>query len=267
MLPSEKKSGNNFNEGLSEREIKRSINIQWNSSLFFQIGLIATLLFAFWVVEQDWKLSPKPIAKSEKRTVEERTDARQYSVEPEIIINSHAQHSEPLTRVQRISPVSSFTPIDNSLSVIETTVPSTQVDENIPMELPLVISGPDKTNKKESLFGVQQVPVFPGCESLQTNEERKECFQSKIQQFISHKFDIDKFSDKYSGQRKRVSVQFTVNKVGQITELKAVSPEKDLSEEAIRVISRLPQMTPGKNNDLPVEVVYTVPISLNITTY
>lgn len=265
MLPSEKKSGSTFKEAFSKRDEKKRINIQWNSALFFQVGLILALLTTFWAIESDWEMSLKNVSKNEKRTVNEKTDNSQYRLEPEIILSSPSEPKEPIRKVQTISPISTFTPMDNHLTVIETIVPSTQVDQNMPLNPPMIVPGTAKPNKKESLFGVQEVPVFPGCEFLTTNEERKDCFQSKVQQFISRKFDVDKFSEKYSGQKKKISVQFTINTFGQIAELKAISQDKDLSEEAVRVISRLPQMTPGKNNNKPVEVVYTVPISLNIT--
>jgi protein TonB len=265
MLPSEKKSGSTFKEACSKREEKMRISIPWNSALFFQVGLILALLTTFWVIESDWELGPKIVSKNEKRTVNEKTDNSQYRLEPEIMLNSPSEPQESIRKVQTISPVSTFIPMQNHLPMIETIRPSTKVHQNIPRNTPVSVPGTAKPNGKESLFGVQEVPVFPGCESLTTNEERKDCFQSKVQQFISRKFDVDKFSEKYSGQKKKISVQFTINTYGQIAELKAVSPDKDLSEEAIRVISRLPQMTPGRNNHQPVEVVYTVPISLHIT--
>jgi periplasmic protein TonB len=264
MLPSEKKIEGAFKEECPKREQKKYVNIQWNSALFFQIGLILALLITFWVIESDWKLSPKTVSRNEKRTVVEKVDTKQYRLEPEIVIRNHSQPNEPIRRIQAITPVSTFTPIDNSSLLTEPTIPSSQVDLNMPVDPPMILPGTTEPNRKVSLFGVQKVPVFPGCESLKTNEERKECFQAKIQQFIARKFDVDKFSEKYAGQKKKISVQFTINTFGEIDELKAVSPEKDLSEEAIRVISGLPKMTPGQNNNLPVEVVYTVPISLNI---
>ena len=51
MLPSIKNSDGTETKVLSKREQKKRINIRWNSTLFFQIGLVITLLFTLVVME------------------------------------------------------------------------------------------------------------------------------------------------------------------------------------------------------------------------
>src|SRR5690606_34778817 len=38
---------------------------------------------------------------------------------------------------------------------------------------------------------VDQVPVFPGCENLSSNEERKECMSQKVQEFVTRNFNTN----------------------------------------------------------------------------
>ena len=40
----------------SKRSQKKEINIKWNSRLFFQIGVIASLLFVFFVMQTNFEL-------------------------------------------------------------------------------------------------------------------------------------------------------------------------------------------------------------------
>jgi len=63
----------------------------------------------------------------------------------------------------------------------------------------------------------------------------------------------------------RVLVSFVVNKDGAIVEpeiVKSVNPSLD--KEALRVISGMPNWTPGKQRGKPVRVKYTVPVNFRL---
>ena len=62
--------------------------------------------------------------------------------------------------------------------------------------------------------------------------------------------------------KKRVFVMFKIDKTGKIVDVRARGPHARLEKEAIRVISLLPQMTPGKQRGRAVGVKYTLPITL-----
>jgi hypothetical protein len=53
---------------------------------------------------------------------------------------------------------------------------------------------------------------------------------------------------------------FTIGKDGNIVNVKTRGPHKLLENEAERIISRLPQMTPGKHKGDLVDVPYSIPI-------
>ncbi|MCF6224112.1 MAG: M56 family metallopeptidase [Flavobacteriaceae bacterium] len=106
---------------------------------------------------------------------------------------------------------------------------------------------------------IDQVPVFPGCEDA---EDHKACFVQKITKHIGINFDtsITKGLDLEPG-KKRVYVQFKIDKTGNIVDARARAPHKDLEAEATRVVRGLPQMQPGKQNGRTVAVIYTLPIT------
>jgi protein TonB len=49
-----------------------------------------------------------------------------------------------------------------------------------------------------------------------------------------------------------------------VVDVKAIAQHQSLIKEASRVISKLPKMTPGKQGNTNVDVIYRVPIRFNI---
>ena len=65
----------------------------------------------------------------------------------------------------------------------------------------------------------------------------------------------------------RVIVRFVVQKTGKVGQVEVLeSVDKDLAEEAVRVVISLPDFTPGLVNDEPVNVWYTLPVNFKLPT-
>ena len=64
--------------------------------------------------------------------------------------------------------------------------------------------------------------------------------------------------------KQKIYVNFTINKEGEIVDVKARSTHKILADEAKRVTKLLPKMKPGKQNGQAVNVNYSLPILLDI---
>ena len=63
----------------------------------------------------------------------------------------------------------------------------------------------------------------------------------------------------------RVVVRFVVQKTGKVGRVEVLeSVDKDLAEEAVRVVKSLPDFTPGLVNDEPVNVWFTLPINFKL---
>lgn len=94
-------------------------------------------------------------------------------------------------------------------------------------------------------------PIFPGGE---------EALLSFILKNLRYPID-----DKFNKIQGKVYVQFTVNKKGDVINvriIKRVSP--NLDKEAVRVISSLPKWSPGYVDNKPVNCVYRVPINFKL---
>src|SRR5690606_17705148 len=89
---------------------------------------------------------------------------------------------------------------------------------------------------------IDKVPVFPGCESA---EDKRACFREMIQKHIRDDFQYPEEAQKRAIQR-RVSIMFTIDEEGNITNIRKRGPDKLLEDEAVRIISNLPKMIPGR---------------------
>lgn len=117
---------------------------------------------------------------------------------------------------------------------------------------------------------IEKTPVYPGCEDA---DDQKKCMIEKITAHVSKNFDAS-ISDQLTEENSagtdpaedqlvdKVYVQFTIDKQGLVTDLKARAQHKEMEKEAIRVVSSLPRFIPGEANGKKVAVKFTLPISL-----
>ena len=111
---------------------------------------------------------------------------------------------------------------------------------------------------------IEHVPVYPGCESLTSNEERKKCMVEHISEFVSKNFNAKIGKDNSLVGRQRINVMFKIDNQGNIVDVKSRAPHPALEAEAIRVIKLLPKMEPGKQKGIAVNVPYSLPIIFEI---
>ncbi len=107
---------------------------------------------------------------------------------------------------------------------------------------------------------IEKAPTFPGCVG-----DYKECFNKKIMKFVVNNFDV-KLANSLGLEpgKKRIYVQFKIDKDGSIIDIKARAPHPILKEEAIRVAEKLPKMKPGEHKGKKVKVGYVLPITFNV---
>ncbi|MBI6118593.1 M56 family metallopeptidase [Salegentibacter maritimus] len=132
-----------------------------------------------------------------------------------------------------------------------------------PSPPPFEKSSTDNSNSVP--FGViEDVPVFQGCKDLSSNEERKKCTSNKISQFVNKNFDTSIAEKSGLTGVNRIIVQFRIDETGNIADVRARAARPELQEEAIRVISELPKMQPGKQKGENISVMYSLPIVFQV---
>ena len=110
----------------------------------------------------------------------------------------------------------------------------------------------DKESKQPDVLDVcESMPQFPGGAVN---------LMSYLQQNIRYPKESME-----ANKQGRVIVQFVIRKDGSITDAHVVkSVDSQLDAEALRVISAMPNWTPGTQNGKPVNVKYTVPITFRL---
>ncbi len=106
-------------------------------------------------------------------------------------------------------------------------------------------------------------PIFPGCEKKKTESRINECFKMKTLKFVKKNFNNSIAGNlNLSLGKKMIYIMFTVDKNGNVFQIKSSASHIQLEKEAIRVVGILPKMIPGKLNGKAVSVNYSLPISL-----
>ncbi len=216
------------------------------STLFFAIGLSIMLLISWQVVEL--------------KTVDSITNYEplEHLVQDDNIIPVTAMQLDPPPPPPKeptdfdIKPDDDISPED----IVKPTEPITDeiIEDVLTLDLPVDIEVP--------YILVQNKPIFPGCENV-IESERTKCFQEKMQRHINKNFRYPEIPQEM-GIEGRVYVQFVIAKDGSITGIQTRGPDKNLEKEAKRIISKLPKMTPGKQQGQLVRVPFSIPINFRL---
>lgn len=110
---------------------------------------------------------------------------------------------------------------------------------------------------------VEEIPTFPGCEYL-SRKEKKMCMSQQVSQFVNKNFNTALGKELGLTGVNRIYVRFEIDTQGKITDIGVRGPHPKLEEEARRVVSLLPQMTPGKHKGKAVGVLYSLPIVFQV---
>ncbi|WP_370477593.1 energy transducer TonB [Tamlana flava] len=250
------------NEQIVKKSQKYEANLQKNSTLYFQIGLIVCLLAAFGLLEMRFE-----------KTIPVITEVLPPNDPEEIYIENFKAYEEPKPEQQKeaqnvtklideIEEVNNDFQIKNELKII-TSEQNLASDEPIDPSKVNVIDEPVEENVP--IRFIQNVPIYPGCEKSKNNDERRKCMSDKITKLIQRKFEGGDIASDYglSGKQK-IFVRFTIDKTGNVNDIQTKAPIPELSEEAKRVIKLMPEMTPGRQNNKNVGVVYDLPIIFQV---
>ena len=233
--------------------------VRKSSMLFLQLGLVLALLIVYLALEFN---SAKEINLYDNNFTYDETPfiVNDY---PSVVLE---QKEKPIDRISfdkkhvqltdkiELTDDSSWkeekilTPIEyNPTDVINKIVEVIEPEEEKP--LPFIL--------------IEEAPIFPGCEGLDSLELKK-CFTRKISRFVNRKFNTNLAEELNLKSNQKIFTQFTIDKNGTVSDILVKAPHKALEKEAIRVVQQLPLMTPGKQQNKPVSVKYTLPISFNI---
>lgn len=245
------------NSKLSKSQ-KHEVNLKTNSTIYFQVGLIVCLLISYALFETSFQTTEVSVQLPLQWQVEQL-----YVYNEPIKIYKEPTEVEP----KKKEPVVFRNPIikeDDNDALIESPIVVLESTTNEPPMEPGKISVIEKPVDLPpvNIMAVEQVPIFPGCENATSNEARRECMSEKITKHVQKKFNTNVADNLGLKGEQRIYVTFKIDKTGYITNIKTKSKYGELDKESERVIEKLPQMTPGRQENKNVEVLYSLPINL-----
>ena len=222
-----------------------------DSSLYFAIGLTIVLFFTWQSIE--WKTYEKSDFIIQILNVDDEDSE-------EVPITDHIKTPPPPLPPP---PPEVIKIIENEKEIEETLIESTETDQNEIVEVENIEVEEDFDDGDVPFAIIEEVPIFPGCEFVSKSEQKK-CFQKMIFMHINKTVRYPEIAQEMGIQGK-VYMRFVIEKDGSITNIEVLrSPDRNLEKEALRIISKLPKMTPGKQRGRPVRVPFSIPITFKL---
>ena len=222
-------------------------DLENKKGLFLQIGLVLALAIVWGAFE--WK------------TYADGTnslgDLDAFIDDEEVVIT---QRNTPPPPPPPPAPPEVITIVDDKLDIDELEMESTEIDNSDEIELIDEIVDDDIFN----FVNVESKPIYPGCEDFATEDERFNCFNIKIRQFVGRKFEFPEMA-KQMGIQGKIWVSFIIEKDGKVSDITIErSVDKLLDDESLRVVRQLPKMLPAKVGGRPVRMRYSLPINAKL---
>lgn len=227
------------------------IDLNRNSGLYFAIGLCLMLFVTNSLL--NYKTYDK---KDMGYDVLELTEDSEIDI-PIVTLNTPPPPPPPPAAPEVITVIEDVEEVEET--IIEST--ETSIEEAIEERI-IDIDDVNVDEVEEDvtvLFAVvEKVPVWPGCNG-KTNESLKKCFQKNMIEHVKKNFKYPQTAIEL-GIRGKVFILFIIDSKGNVANIKTRGPDKILENEAARIVSLIPKMTPGKQRGRSVSVPYSLPI-------
>ena len=225
-------------------EVKKSpkASLENKRFLFTEIGFVIALvavLFAF-----DYSSKEKKVATLETETA---------AVEVEDMIPITQETPPPPEAAPKIPILSDqIDVVDDNIKIDDNMFQNLEDDANSGVEImDYIESAPEEETIEEEAIPFQLVEEKPSFNGGDANEFSK---------WVNSRLVYPEIA-KENGVQGRVTLQFTVNADGSVSNVKVLrGVDSSLDKEAVRVVSSSPKWKPGKQRDRAVKVTYTFPV-------
>lgn len=223
-------------------EIKKSdkANLENKKLMFLEIGMILALLIVFAAFEWTTK----------ETNVDTLVDDRALVEEEEILAIPENTPPPP-------PPAPEIPVLSDQIDIVEDDVKvddiiiNTEDDNNLGVEVKDYVAQVEEEVVEEEAIPFQLVEKQPSFKGGGPNEFTK---------WVNSRLVYPEIA-KENGVQGRVTLQFTVEKDGSVTNVKVLrGVDPALDKEAVKVVSSSPKWTPGRQRDRAVKVTYTFPV-------
>ena len=225
-------------------EVKKSpkASLENKRFLFTEIGFVIALLavlFAF-----DYSSKEKKVATLETETA---------AVEVEDMIPITQETPPPPEAAPKIPILSDqIDVVDDNIKIDDNMFQNLEDDANSGVEImDYIESAPEEETIEEEAIPFQLVEEKPSFNGGDANEFSK---------WVNSRLVYPEIA-KENGVQGRVTLQFTVNADGSVSNVKVLrGVDSSLDKEAVRVVASSPKWKPGKQRDRAVKVTYSFPV-------
>ena len=224
-----------------ESKISPKADLQKKNGLFLEIGLIAAL--ALCLLAFEWSTSDKV------ETMD--LTAQTQTIEEEEIINTQEQQEVPpeIPKVPVLSDIIDI--VDDDIQVNDDLFIDMEDNANLGVEIMDYHAAVEEEEVEEEAIPfalVEQKPRFQGGDA------------NTFSAWVNKNLQYPEIA-KENGVQGRVTLQFTVNTDGSVSDVKVLrGVDSSLDKEAVRIVSMSPKWEPGKQRERPVKVVYNFPV-------
>jgi protein TonB len=217
-------------------EIKKTprADLQNRRMLFLEIGLVIAL-----------GVVVGAFAWGQRDKVVDKIDMKIAPVEQEIADITRQDEKPPEIKAQPIQVLSDFINVVKNETKITTEFDFADFTDDFVIEVPT-------TSEEEA----EEIPVYVAEDMPKFQGGDLNSFRNWVQSRLVY----PRIAQENNIQGK-VTLKFVVEKDGTLTNIEEIaSPDRSLTEEAIRVLKQSPKWTPGKQRNKPVRVYYVLPI-------
>ena len=225
-------------------ELKKSpkADLQNMKGLFLEIGMIISLLLviaAFLYAPKEYRI--------------EHVDLDYGPVEEEITeITRNEQKPPEVPKKIEIQVVSDILDIVTNDTKITTDISFEDFGDDLEITTKVVEVEEEEIEEDTPYIRVEKMPSFQGGDL------------NVFRNWVQSKLRYPQIAQE-NGVQGRVVLAFVIEKDGSLTNIEVMqSPDRSLSEEAIRVLNTSPKWEPGKQRNQPVRVKYTLPVAFQI---
>lgn len=231
----------------AKKNPKKDVN--QNKNIYFLIGLVAILALTYTALE--WKsYDIIPDYDTSLNVADDIDEDAPIMMEIKTLPPPPPPVAPPIIEI-----------IEDESEQKETKIAAIEPNQNTEIIDPININVIEEEIIDKVPFSViEDVPVFPGCENV---NNKRACFQTMMNKHIKKNFRYPELEQEM-GIQGRVSIMFEIQKDGSIDNIKLRGPNKNLENEAKRIIEKLPKMTPGKQRGTAVKVPFSLPINFKL---
>lgn len=237
-----------------------------NSFIYFQVGLIATMLVVLFILEFNFKDVSKSIG---------YVPTFEISSEPTFVYNpapatKQVETTKPVVvKVPKVAHV--FKPTKDEPKKTEDKAPIATQDnpaDNPKTDTTLTDNPKDNVGgitEAPTVFSVEQLPMFEACKGL-SRAEQKDCFDEQMSKAIA-KYLVYPDSDLENGRQGVALVEFVIDETGTITNVKALDNKRatvTMQKAAEKAVKRIPKLSPAMHGKKPVKIKYSIPVGFRM---